>query len=215
MDPKIFIPLLAQAALFLIVASFCLRAEAARVVQAMRHSGLILRAIAAVYIVVPLVAVIICTILPIDRSIAIGIVLMAVSPLAPVIPARFMQAGLDASVAVGYYVALILFAVVFVPLTVALLSAIYPADASISVEAVGKLVALTVLLPIGIGVAIATWMPGFGRHAAPVAFRVGMIAAVLLVIAILYKQGGAIVALFGDGTVAAIAVVVVAGIVAG
>jgi len=118
-------------------------------------------------------------------------------------------------VAVGYYVALILFAVIFVPATVALLSAIYPANASISVAAVGKLVALTVLLPVGIGVAIATWLPAFARHAAPVAFWVGMAAAALLVVAVLYKQGGAIVALFGDGTVAAIAVTVVAGIVAG
>jgi BASS family bile acid:Na+ symporter len=215
MDVKTLVPLLAQAALFLIIVSFGLRAQADRVLTAMRHSGMMLKGIAGVYIVVPLAALIACSILPVQRDIAIGIVLMAVSPLAPVIPARFMQAGLDASEAVGYYVALILFAVIFVPATVALLSAIYPADASISVIAVGKLVLLSVLLPVGIGIAIASWAPGFARHAASIAFGVGMVAAGLLVVAILYKQGGAIVRLLGDGTLIAVALTVVAGIIAG
>jgi BASS family bile acid:Na+ symporter len=215
MDLNALIPLLAQAALFLIIVSFGLRAQARNVLNAMRHSGLMLRAIAAVYIIVPLAAVITCTVLPFDRVIATGIVLMAVSPLAPVIPARFMQAGFDASTAVGYYVALILFAVMFVPATVALLSAIYPANASISVAAVGRLVAVSVLLPIAVGVGVATFWPGFALRAAPITFWVGFVAVALLVVAVLYKQGSAIVGLFGDGSVAAIALTVTVGIVAG
>src|SRR3982751_6810926 len=155
MDQKAAIALLAQSALFLIMMSFGLRAHATRVLNAMAHSRLILRGVVAVYIVVPVVAAIACTLLPIDRVVAIGIVLMAVSPLAPVIPGRFMQAGMDASEAVGYYVALILLAIIFVPATVALLSAIYPAEAAISVIAVAKLLGATVLLPIVAGVAVA------------------------------------------------------------
>ncbi|GAA3908324.1 hypothetical protein GCM10022276_28350 [Sphingomonas limnosediminicola] len=215
MDPKTLIPLFAQGSLWLVVLSFGLRADAARVFEAMRHSGLILKGILAVYIVVPALAVIICTIMPIDRTIAIGIVLMAVSPLAPVIPARFMQAGLDPAKAVHYYVTMILFAVFFVPATVALLSALYPPNASISVGAVSKLVALTILAPIGIGVAIATLAPRIADYVAPVTFWTGLIAAVLLVTAILYKQGGAIVGLIGDGTLVVIVLIVLAGILAG
>jgi len=215
MDPKELVPILAQGALFLIIASFGLKAHARDVLAAMRHSGLLLRGILAVNIVVPVVAVIICSLLPIDPIVKIGIVLMAVSPLAPVLPAKLQQAGLEASAALGLYVALILTAVLFVPITVALLSALYPADASISVAAVGRLVVLTILLPVAIGVAIATWAPEFARRLAPIAFWVGFVAVALLVLLILYKQGRAIAGLVGDGSILAIVVTVTAGLAAG
>src|SRR3954470_8445214 len=207
MDPKAYVSLLAYAGLFLIMISFGLRAQVRHVLDAMRHSGLMLRAIAAVYIVVPIVAVAICSVLHLDRSITIGIILMAVSPLAPVIPARFMMAGMDASLAVGYYVALILVGVILVPATVAVLSAMYAADASISVIAVGKLVAMSVLLPVGAGMAVGAIAPRVAGHAAPITFWVGLIALALLVVTIVYKQSDAIMGLFGDGSVAAMALI--------
>lgn len=215
MDPKELVPLLAQSALFLIVASFGLRAHIRDVIHAMRNTGLVLRGMLAVNIVVPVAAIIACSSLPIDPAVRQGIVIMAVSPLAPLIPGKMLNGGLDASAAVGLYVALILSAVVFVPATVALLSALYPADASISVAAVAKLVALSVLLPLAVGVAVGTWAPDFARRLAPIASIVGFIAIAILLLLVLIKQGGAVAGLIGDGSVLAIVVTVAAGLVAG
>lgn len=215
MDAKELVPLLAQSALFLIVASFGLRAHARDVVAAMRNTGLVVRGILAVNVAVPIAAIIACSLLPIDPAVRLGIVIMAVSPLAPLIPGKMLKGGLDASTAVGLYVALIVSAVVFVPATVALLSALYPANASISVAAVGRLVALSILLPIGVGLAIGTAAPAFARRWAPIVGIVGFIAIAILVLLILIKQGGAIVGLIGDGSVLAIALTVVAGLAAG
>lgn len=215
MDPKELVPLLAQGALFLIIASFGLRAHARQVLAAMGNLGLVFRGILAVNIVVPVAAIIACSVLPIDPAVRLGIVIMAVSPLAPLIPGKMLKGGLDASAAVGLYVALILSAVIFVPATVALLSALYPADASISVGAVGRLVALTILLPVAIGLAIGTAAPEFARRLAPIALIVGFVAIAILVVLILVRQGGAIVGLIGDGSVLAIIVTVAAGLAAG
>jgi len=212
MDIKTLIPILIQASLFLIILSFGLRTHASRLFSVIRRGRGLWRGIAAVYIVVPLAAVLACAMFPIDREIKVGIVLMAVSPLAPVIPAKSMEAGIAASEAVADYVVLIVFAVVFVPATLWLLSVIYPENAQISPAAVGKLVALSILLPIGLGVAVATWAPGFADRAAPIAFRVGAIAIALVAVAILYKQGGAILDLVGDGTLAAIVLTTTAAI---
>ncbi len=215
MDPKEMVPLLAQGALFLIIASFGLRAQARDVLAAMRNSRLVLRGILAVNIVVPATAVIVCSFLPINPAVKTGIVIMAVSPLAPLVQMKMAKAGLDASAAVGLYVALILCAILFVPATVGLLGALYPAEASISVAAVAKLVALTALLPLAVGLAISSWAPEFAQRAASIAFVVGFIGIALLALLILYTQGSAILGLVGDGSLLAIIVTIAAGLVAG
>ncbi len=215
MDPKELVPLLAQGALFLIIASFGLRAHARDVLAAMRNTDLVLKGILAVNIVVPVAAVIICSFLPIDPVVRTGIVIMAVSPMAPLVQMKMQKGGLDTSAAVGLYVALILSAILFVPATVALLSALYPAEASISVAAVAKTVAITTLLPLAVGLAVGSLSPEFARRAAPIVMIIGFIAVGLLALLILYKQGSAILGLLGDGSLLAILVTVFAGLVAG
>lgn len=140
---------------------------------------------------------------------------MAVSPMAPLVQMKMRQGGLDTSHAIGLYVALILSAILFVPATVALFSAAYPGEVSISVAAVAKMVSITTLLPLGVGLAIGNWAPAFARRAAPVVMILGFLAVLLLAGLILYLQGGPLLGLLGDGTLLAIVVTVAAGIVVG
>ena len=102
-----------------------------------------------------------------------------------------------------------------VPLTVAILSAIFPPNASIAVTAVAKLVAISILLPVIVGLAISSWFPGFARRAAAVAAMVGYAVLALLVAAVLYNEGGAIISLLGDGSLVAIVLTVVTAVVGG
>lgn len=215
MDAKELVPIVAQAALGLIIASIGLQARARDVLAAMRNTNLVLKGLLAVNIVVPVIALIICSILPIHPFVRAGIVIMAVSPMAPLVQMKMLKGGLDTSHAIGLYVALILSAILFVPATVALLSALYPGDFSISVAAVAKMVAITTLLPVAVGLAISHWAPDFARRAAPIVMIIGFIAVGLLAVLILYKEGGAILELIGDGTLLAIIITVAAGLVAG
>jgi len=215
MDAKELVPIVAQAALGLIIASIGLQARARDVLAAMRNTNLVLKGLLAVNIVVPIVAIIITATLPIHPFVRAGIVIMAVSPMAPLVQMKMLKGGLDTSHAIGLYVALILSAILFVPATVALLGALYPGDASISVAAVAKMVAITTLLPLAVGLAISNWAPDFARRAAPIVMILGFLAVVLLAVLILYKEGGAMLGLLGDGTLLAIVVTVAAGLVAG
>jgi BASS family bile acid:Na+ symporter len=141
---------------------------------------------------------------------------MAVSPMAPLVQMKMWKGGLDRSHTVGLYLALILSAILFVPATVALLSALYPGEAaSISVAAVAKMVGVTTLLPVAVGLAISNWAPEFARRAAPIVRILGFIAVGLLAALILYKRGGAIFGLIGDGTLLAIVIIVAAGLAVG
>jgi BASS family bile acid:Na+ symporter len=215
MDAKELVPIVAQGALCLIIASIGLQARARDVLAAMRNTDLVLKGLLAVNIIVPIAALIICSILPINPLVRIGIVIMAVSPMAPLVQMKMQKGGLDTSATIGLYIALILSAILFVPATVALLSALYPAHASISVAAVAKMVAITTLLPVAVGLAISNWSSEFARRAAPIVMIIGFIAVLLLAVLILYKQGDAMLGLLGDGTLLAIMVTVAVGIAAG
>jgi BASS family bile acid:Na+ symporter len=208
-------PVVAQGALCLIIASIGLQAQPRVVLAAMRNTKLVLKGLLAVNIVVPAIALIICSILPINPFVRAGIVIMAVSPMAPLVQMKMWKGGLDTSHAIGLYVALILSAILFVPATLALLSVLYPGEVSISVVAVAKMVAITTLLPVGVGLAVSNWAPGFARRIAPFVMILGFLAVGLLAVLILYKEGGAMLRLIGDGTLLAIVVTVAAGLLAG
>jgi bile acid:Na+ symporter, BASS family len=216
MDMKELVPLLAKGAILLIVLSYGLRTHPRELWRSIQDKRLMIRALLAVYVVVPVTAVVLCLLLPIAHEVKIGIVIMAVSPLAPLVPAQMRKAGgVDTSVALGPYVGLILAAVVIVPLTVALLSAIFPANASIAVSVIARLVAISILVPVAVGLAISSWVPGFARRASQVAAIAGHVILALLVVAVLYKEGGAIISLLGDGSLVAIVVTVVTAVVGG
>ena len=215
MDARELMAIVAQCALGLIVASIGMRAQARDVMAAMRNTKLVLKGLLAVNIIVPIVALAITAILPINPVVRIGIVVMAVSPMAPLVQMKMWKGGLDTSRAIGLYVALILSAILFVPATVALFSALYPGEVSISVAAVAKMVSITTLLPVGVGLAIGNWAPDFARRAAPIVMILGFLAVLLLAGLILYGQGGAMLGLLGDGTLLAIAITIAVGLVAG
>lgn len=215
MDAQQLVAIVAQCALGLIVASIGMQAQAREVLAAMRNTKLVLKGLLAVNVVVPIVALTITWILPINPAVRIGIVVMAVSPMAPLVQMKMRKGGLDTSHTIGLYVALILSAILFVPATVALFSAVYPGEVSISVAAVAKMVSITTLLPLGAGLAIGNWAPDFARRVAPIVMVLGFVAVLLLAGLILYEQGGAMLRLIGDGTLLAIVITVAVGLLAG
>jgi BASS family bile acid:Na+ symporter len=205
-----------QLSLIMIVTSVGLLARWRDVRDVMRNVPLLGRAVIAVNIVVPVTAVIMCTLLPMDKPIKIGIVLMAVSPLAPVLSARLTKAGVETATAVGIDFALAILAVIIVPLTLELLSAIFPATtASISVSDVGKLVTIAILAPLAIGMAIHAASEAFARHLSRILLIAGVVGVLIGALVIVYMRIGAVLGLVGDGTLLAIATTIAAGIAAG
>lgn len=212
---KQYIPLIIQIALFLLVSSVALRARWRDVLAAANDPKMLGKAVIAVNVVVPLVAVILCALLPLEPAIATGIVIMAVSPLAPLVPGKLLKAGMHASAVIGLYVVLILAAIVLVPATLALLSALFPADATVSPLAIAELIATRVLVPAVAGLVVAEIAPDFAERLAGPFSIAGSLALALILVLILYAQGGQIVSLVGDGAIVAIVLTTVAGLVAG
>lgn len=215
MDTKSIVMIVAQISLAALLTSVGLHARWRDALRTMRNFRLLGRAVLAVNVVVPLTAIIICGLLPIPQLMKVGIVIMSVSPLAPVLSVRLVQARVDASFAVGLDVALVLLSVIVVPLTIALLSSIFPINASVSPAAVAKLATLSVLMPLAVGMLVRALTRASVERLAKMLTVLGYVGLGLVVIAVLYAQARDAFDLIGSGVMIAILVTVLAGVVAG
>jgi len=207
--------LLVQVSLILFVASIGLRARWQDVLGSLSNAGTLFRNFIAIYVIVPIVAVVACVVLPIHYNTRLGIVIMAVSPLAPFVAAKMVRVGLTPSKAISLYVSMILIAVVAVPLTVAVLGAIFSMEVSVSAFAVAKLIFVSVVMPLGLALVISAVVPKFSLRIAPTVNAIGSIGLLLFVVLLLFKTGRQMIDLIGDGTIVAISVTVIAGLVSG
>ncbi|HAK92830.1 MAG TPA: Na+-dependent transporter, partial [Massilia timonae] len=98
----------------------------------LRRPRLLLRALLAVAVVVPLVAALLVALLPLKESVEIAIVLMAVSPLPPIVLAKEIRFGGRKPYAYGLLVAVALLSIVTVPAAVAILAWLFDAHAAVA-----------------------------------------------------------------------------------
>lgn len=204
-----------QISLLLIVLSIGLQARWGDVTYAFRHPRQLWRAFVAVNLVVPLVAYVLCRLLPLDPMTEVGLVLMAVSPLAPFAPGKMLKAGADRPFVDGLYLTLLLGAVVVVPATLALLSAISFQTAYISIPEVALFVAKSVLIPMFVGLVVSGLWPTVADKLASIARVTGYVLLIPIALLILLKMGSGLTSLIGHGGLIIITVTVLAGIAAG
>jgi len=212
---KELVALAIQISLLLIVLSIGLQARWSDLAYAFKYPRRLLRAFIAVNVVVPLVAYVLCRLLPMQLMTEFGLVLMAVSPLAPFAAGKMLKAGADRPFVDGVYLTLLIAAVVVVPATIAILSAISYHTAHISVLDVGLFVAKSVLLPMLVGLTVSGIWPATAGKLAPIARITGYVLLIPIALLILIKMGSGLAGLIGDGGLIVITVTVLAGIAAG
>jgi len=130
-----------------------------QIAAAARRRGVLAFALFAVLVPVPAAAVLAVKLLGLKGAVAAGILLMAISPGAPVALRRAIEAGGGAPFAPGLHLAILVLAVATVPASLAVLDEIYGRNFSISPLDVGRQVFFAQLLPIGLGAALRAWRP--------------------------------------------------------
>jgi BASS family bile acid:Na+ symporter len=204
-----------QASVLLIVLAIGLDATFDDVSFVLKRPALLLRAFIAISVVVPAFAALMAVVLPLTPVVKAGLVLMAVSPLPPLVPGKGLQLGGRKPYVYGLLFAISALAILVVPLSVALLSRVFGAEVSIPPGAVARVVLTSVLVPLGVGMAVRRLAPSFAERAK--SFISGLTNTLLFlgVLPLLIGAWPAMLSLIGNGTVLAIAAVVIAGLVAG
>lgn len=175
----------------------------------LRHPRGVVRTLAANFVLVPLLALLILQVLPLERPLAIGLLLLAAAAGAPFLLKLTQAADADLPLSATLLVLLLPVTIVYMPLVVPL---ILP-EARVSAGAIAIPLVLTMLLPLTAGLAIRAQAEHGAMRLLPILGPVSTIALGVLIAAIAISNLPGIVGLLGTGAIAA-AVLLFAGALA-
>ncbi|MDX3933873.1 hypothetical protein [Stenotrophomonas sp.] len=109
-----------QASILGTVFSYGLQATVSDALFLVRHPGLLLRSVLAIFIIMPLVAIAMVDVFALPRATEIALVVLALAPIPPLLPKKESKAGGEGAYALGLMVVMgmlaILLAILLVPL---------------------------------------------------------------------------------------------------
>jgi BASS family bile acid:Na+ symporter len=181
----------------------------------LRNPALLLRSLVAMYVVMPLFAVAIALNLELNRPLLVALMLLALSPVPPVLPSKQIKAGGSAEYVLGLLVVSALAAIVVVPAGIELIGRVFGQDLSMPFAVTARVVGISVLGPVLAGLVVARASPAL---AARIAGPVSMASSVLLFalfVPVLVTAWDTLAAQLGNFTLAAIVLFIAIGLVIG
>lgn len=215
MELKQIILATVQISIFLTVFSFGLRTTFADLLYVVKRPGLFARSLLAIFVLMPAVAVLLVRSFDFRQSVEIVLVALAISPIPPLLPRRERKAGGSAAFGLGLMAWLALLSIVMIPASLKLLELYYGRALAVAPATIVKILTMTVLLPLLAGALVRAALP---RVADRVASPLTLAATILLALAALALLLGALPAvgaLIGQGTLAAMIVFSLSGLVIG
>lgn len=186
---------LAAVTVFTVMLSLGLLLEREQIAKALQRRVVLAAVLFAVVVPVPALAVVIVKLFGLRGAVAAGIVLMAISPGAPIALRRAIQAGGGPEFAPALHLAIVILAIVTVPVSVQVMSWIFSVRFAISPFDVARQVFFAQLLPLGIGAALRAWRPVVAARLEPRFAMVSNLMLLALIVLCLVALGPRIVAI--------------------
>jgi len=212
---KQIIPILLSLSLAGLVLSVGLQASYRDLLYVVRRPRLLVKAILAVDVIPPAVAILLTLMLPIEPVVKAGIVLMCISPVPPLVPGQELSVGGRREYAFGVYAVLALLAIITVPAGLAVATWAFGRHDTIALSAIAKTVLTGVLIPLALGSVVHRLAPAFGERIALWVYRLSMLLVLMAFLPIVASLWPAITALVGNGTLVVMAVVVAISLAGG
>ena len=163
--------------LFTSVLAFATKTTREDVSYLWRRPGLLARSLVTIYILMPLVTLAMMWALPVPLHTKIGLVLLAIAPALPVSPKNMLKLGGYPPYVNSLLVSMCVIAILTTPASLAILSAVFPEEASIRPLQVLKVLAPTFFVPLAVGLVLRGLAPAVAdRLAGPV----GKLGALML-----------------------------------
>jgi bile acid:Na+ symporter, BASS family len=183
--PQELLAIAAAATVFTVMLSLGCHLEIREFRGIWRQADLLARGLFAVLLAVPALAFVVTHALGLPRAADVGIMLMAVSPGAPVALKRSLDAGGHPAFAPALQILIAIAAVVSMPLSIFAFDMVYAGQVSIEPWPVAKQVFIAQLLPLGLGMAFRRFLPAHATRVEPALARIAKwLLMVLTVLAI-------------------------------
>lgn len=183
--PFQWIGLFATVVVFLVMFTLGLMLGREQIAAALQRRVVLLAVVFAVLVPVPALAVLAVKLFGLTGPVAVGIVLMAISPGAPVALRRALDAGGDRAFAPTLHLSIVILAVVTVPLTVAILDWIFAKDFAVTPLHIGRQVFFAQLLPMALGAALRAVRPALAARLETKLARTGNLLLAVMGLAVL------------------------------
>jgi BASS family bile acid:Na+ symporter len=148
--------------------------------------GVMVRALVAALVIVPAAALAAIFLLKPSAGVAIGVAILVSCPPAPLmVSSAPRKGGASAPFMVCLHLSLAALALLTVPIALYLLSIAFDFNGEVNLGAMAWILAKTILLPVGFGLAVRAVAPAFADRAAPVLAKAGLIGVLIVVLIVL------------------------------
>lgn len=181
------------------------------VFRPMRDARGTIRALLANYVLVPLWALLVIRLLPLDQPYRIGLMLIACAAGAPFLIRLVMAAGGNVALSASLTMFLLPLTVLLMPLAVPV---IVP-EVRVNALAIGLPLLWTMIVPMAVGLAVRARYPKWAKRLQPWTAQLSSVALVTLIVASLLANLGPIVRLARSAAILAILLVILGAFVLG
>jgi len=215
MDLATLIPIAIRTSIFLLVFALGLGANFNEALYLLRRPVQLVKSLVAMNLIMPALAVALVAAFDLHYALKVALIALALSPVPPILPKKQLKAGGSAHYTVGLLFSAALLTIVSIPLSVEVIGRMFDKPAHVTPARVALIVSVTVIAPLAAGILVRHFAPRFAERIARPVSLFATVALAAGVLPIVYAAWPAAVALVGNGTLAVIAVFVVAGLAAG
>jgi BASS family bile acid:Na+ symporter len=180
-----------------------------------RKPSLLIRSVAAMNVVLPIIAIAIAANAQLHPDVKIALIALAVSPVPPILPPRQLKVVTHEAYVYGLLVATSALSIVLVPLTMALIGSLFGRDLSVEPRAIARTVLVSTLVPLALGMLLRRLWPKVAIRVAPILSMVATAVLLLALVVVLVVGWRAFASLIGDGTLLVFAVFALIGLAVG
>ena len=170
-----------------------------QIVQPLRNTRLVVMALAANFVLVPAAAFVLSRVIPLEKDVQIGLLLMGTAAGAPFLPKITQIAKSNVAFAVGLMTMLMVVTIVYLPIVLPLLLP----GVEVDTLQIALSLIVTMLAPLLIGLFIKARYEGGAQTLQPVMAQISTISLALLLVLMLAVNFRNVLALFGTGAILA------------
>lgn len=201
--------LLLKAAVGVIIFAIGMDSTAKDAMHLLHRPGLLLRSVLAMYLGVPLAAFVMVKLLTLAPGVEIGLLVLAASAGAPLLPRKLLRIGDGAFIFSLVLVSSVL-AIFVVPVWLKLLGPYFGSPLEVAPAQVALILAKSFLLPLGAGMLLRWWLPAIAQRLASRLIGAAGLALTICALSLLILHWEVLLVARWDGVLALMALVAIA-----
>jgi predicted Na+-dependent transporter len=181
------------------------------IIQPLKNVRLVVLALLANFVLVPLLAYLILLVIPLEQSLGIGLVVLSTAAGAPFLPKLVQGAKGNIAFGVGLMVLLMVITIIYMPIVLPLMLQ----GVSVNPWDIAKSLIVLMIVPLAIGLLIKSHSPGTAAHWQPLMARISSLAILILLVVGLGLNASNIISLIGTGGILALLLFIVGSLLIG